>query len=92
MIKKTCLCIGLISVFLIFTGCAGPSRVEMDYGTSYKLARFNQTLDPDAEKNLDPVTGFDGEAAKAVTERYRKDFAKEPQKPTYIIEMGSMGK
>ena len=92
MIKKTYLCIGLIAVFLIFTGCAGPSRVEMDYGTSYKLAKFNQALDSEAEKNLEPVTGFDSGAAKAVIDRYRKDFEKPTPPPTYVLGVGSIGK
>ena len=91
MIKKTYLCIGLIAVFLIFTGCAGP-RGEMDYGTSYKLAKFNQTLDSGAEKNLEPVTGFDSGAAKAVIDRYRKDFEKPTPPPTYVLGVGSIGK
>ena len=88
MIKKTCLCIGLIAVILVFTGCVGPSRVEMDYGTSQKLARFNQTLDPEAEKNLEPVTGLDGVPAKLNMERYRKSFEKESPRPTYILNVG----
>ena len=92
MIKKAYFCIGLIAVFLIGAGCAGPSRVAMDYGTSYKLAKFNQTLNPEAEKSLEPVIGLDGAGAKAVIEKYKKDFEKEPPKPVYIIPVGSIGK
>ena len=92
MITKTYLCIGLIAVFLIATGCAGPNRMEMDYGTSYKLAKFNQTLNPEAEKNLEPVVGFDSGAAGAVVEKYRKDFEKEPPRPVYVLGLGSMGR
>ena len=65
--------LGLLSLPI---GCAGPSRVEMDYGTSFKLATFNQTLNPEAEKNLDPVTGLDGVKAKTTIERYQKDSEK----------------
>jgi len=53
----------LIGTALLISGCA-PSRLEMDYGTSQKLAKFNQTLNPEAEKNLDPVVGMDGQAAQ----------------------------
>ena len=72
-------------------GCMGPNRVEMDYGTSYKLAIFNQTLNPEAEKNLEPVEGFDGTAAQAVTEKYRKGFREESEKPVYSLSVGSLG-
>jgi len=65
----------LIGTALLISGCA-PSRLEMDYGTSQKLAKFNQTLNPEAEKNLDPVVGMDGQAAQKVVEKYHKDFEK----------------
>src|SRR5512143_1368631 len=70
---------GLMVISLLI-GCAGPSpsRVQMDYGTSYKLGKFNQILNPEAEKNLEPVIGFDGRAAQATIERYEKDFENPP--------------
>jgi hypothetical protein len=84
--------VALVAMFLISAGCAGPSRLEMDYGTSYKLAKFNQTLNPDAEKNLQPVTGFDGAAAKNTLDRYQKDFEKPTPPPTYVLSVGTIGK
>ncbi len=90
---KAYLCIGLIAVSLIFTGCVWnePGRVEMDYGTSYKLSIFNQTLDPEAEKNLEPVIGLGGPEANLNMERYRKSFEKESPRPTYILNVGAVG-
>jgi hypothetical protein len=92
MKKRYMVLVGLGAMFLITIGCAGPSRLEMDYGTSFKLAKFNQVLNPEAEKNLAPVTGLDGGAAKAIMERYRKDFEKAAPPamviPTSIIGMG----
>ncbi len=73
--KGFCL-IGLAALFLIAGACAGPSRLDMDYGTSAKLAKFNQTLNPDAEKHLGPVEGFDGVSSLAAVEKYHKDFEK----------------
>jgi hypothetical protein len=72
-------------------GCAGPSRLEMDYGTSYQLAKFNQTSNPEAEKNLEPVTGFDGRAAKATIDRYQKGFERPPAAPVYTLRIGTLG-
>lgn len=90
--RKGCfLLIGLVAMLLISTGCAGPSRLEMDYGTSYKLAKFNQVLNPEAEKNLEPVTGFDSGAAKATMDRYQKGFEKPTPPPTYVLSVGGIG-
>ena len=77
MVKGIFPLIGLaVTIFLISTGCAGPTRLAMDYGTSHRLASFNQILDPGAEKNLEPVLDFDGEAAQATIDRYRRGFEK----------------
>jgi PBP1b-binding outer membrane lipoprotein LpoB len=82
--------LGITALFL--TGCATePSRVEMDYGTSYKLAKYNQTLNPDAEKNLEPVTGIDGQAGDKIVEKYQKSFERPlPAAPTFSITVPGM--
>ena len=64
----------------------------MDYGTSYKLAKFNQTLDPDAEKNLEPVEGIDGQAAEKIMEKYQKSFERPHRPPTFSIRISGGGK
>ena len=78
----------MAALFLASAACA-PTRVEMDYGTSAKLARFNQTLNPEAGKNLQPVTGFDGVAGQANMERFHKDFEKPSPPPVYTLGIGS---
>jgi len=68
------------------------SRLERDYGTSYQLQKFNQTLNPGAEKNRAPVMGIDGQAAQNAVEKYRKGFEKSSQTSTsYQFSIGSMG-
>lgn len=91
MKKRGFLLIGLVGIFLISVGCAGPTRLEMDYGTSFKLAKFNQILNSEAEKNLEPVPGFDGRAAQAAIERYRKGFEEKSPAPVYSISIGGLG-
>jgi len=81
----------LIGATLLISGCA-PSRLEMDYGTSFKLEKFNQTLNPAAEKNLEPVYGMDGQAAEKVLEKYRKDFEKPAPAQNLTINLGTMGR
>ena len=92
MTRRCFLLIGLVGIFLISVSCAGPSRLEMDYGTSHKLAKFNQTLNPEAEKNLEPVTEFDGGAAQATIGRYRKGFEEKTSAPTYVFSISTGSK
>ena len=77
-IMKIVIIIGLISIAVIITGCTGPSRLETDFGTSYNNAKFGQILNPEAERNLEPVYGMDGPAAKMTVDKYRKSFGKGP--------------
>lgn len=90
--KKSFFFIGFVALFFISVGCAGPSRLEMDFGTSFKLTQSNQILDPEAEKNIEPVTGFDGGAAQAAIEKYRKDFEKPTPAAPFVLSIGTTGK
>jgi hypothetical protein len=64
----------------------------MDFGTSFKLTQSNQILNPEAEKNIEPVTGFDGRAAQAAIEKYRKDFEKPTPAAPFVLSIGTTGK
>ncbi len=64
-----------------------PLHLSESFGKAFRTARENQILYPDASKNLDPVTGLDGQAAEAAVERYRKQF----KEPAYEMEMSSGG-
>jgi len=77
-----------IAVVMFFGGCAS-SRVEMDFGMSYNLSKYNQILYPEAEKNLKPVEGLDGKAANAAVEKYRKEFEKPAPAPANTFLKGS---
>jgi hypothetical protein len=80
-------CLGIVAVLV--AGCAiGPTRLEADYGNSYTAARDNQILDPQAAQNLEPVYGFDGQAAANTIERYQAAFTKPPAPPTYLLSVG----
>ena len=97
--KRLCIMMLLIAFSLLSIGCTGPNqntvtldpptRLEMDYGTSFNLMKFNQIANPEAEKNLEPVTGFDGQAAKATLDKYRKDFEKPAAAPSYTLSIGT---
>ena len=88
--KKIILVPGLTIIALILAGCAGPGRVERDFGTSHRLQVYNQVQNPDAERNLTPVEGMDGRAAGAAVEKYEKGFEKPQPPPTYNISVGGI--
>ncbi len=83
--------IGFAALLFIVVGCAAPNRLETDFGNSFNLAISNQILDPGAGKNIEPVSGLDGEAAQVTLEKYRKDFEKPPAPVPYTLTIGTGG-
>ena len=82
-----CFCLAVIMA----AGCA-PTRLETDYGTSFQLQKYNQALNPEAEKNLEPVEGIGGHPAQKAVEKYEKSFEKAPPKgDVFQFSIGSQG-
>jgi hypothetical protein len=86
MIKRYNMIVLFIVVTFITSGCVcfgvkPLARVEMDFGTSYNLAKFNQISNPEAEKTLKPVPTLDGIVAQKIMDRYHKDFEKAAPEP-----------
>jgi hypothetical protein len=70
--------IPILMIGLLASCAAERSRLGMDYGTSYKLATEQQTLNPEAAKNLEPVEGIDAKTSEAILKNYYKGL--EPAK------------
>jgi hypothetical protein len=88
--------IGLsIIAILSMTGCGSrPTTLGPDFGLSYTMVNDQQTLNPDAGKDLEPVQGLeDGTAAKHSMGRYRSSFEKpeDYRKPMTNPSMISQG-
>ena len=67
--------IGAITLFaLTGSGCTRPTTLGANTGVAYNLAKQNQTLDPIASENTEPVVGLDGGAAFIEMNTYRKGF------------------
>lgn len=83
--------INLLVILLV--GCTvSESRLEKDYGNSHRLAIVNQTLNPEAEKNLEPVYGIDGKTTNIIVESFQKGFeerSRDPKFPLDVIQMQS---
>lgn len=70
------------------TGCTSPTPYyDSRYGEAVNQAKALQTLDPDASRSTDPVTGLDGPAAKEGVGRYRDSF-KTPERTFDVITSG----
>jgi len=85
--------IGLIAALSVFSGCGMFSQretmLDRNWGSSFESARDNQILNPEAEKNLEPVVGLDGQAAAAGIERYRKGFKEKQQAQKMEFTIGT---
>jgi hypothetical protein len=67
--------IGTMTLFiLVGSGCTRPTTLGANTGIAYNLAKQNQTLDPMAGENTEPVVGLDGGAAAIEMNTYRKGF------------------
>ena len=61
------------------------SQVDKNWGRSFEAAKYNQTLNPDAEKNLAPVEGLEGPVAERVMEDHEKGGEQKKQaKPSGV--------
>jgi hypothetical protein len=89
MVTRGLILIALIG--LLFSACTSAEKFPDQWGASFKSAKTNQILNPEAGKNLNPVTGFDGRAAEIASEKYREDFKKPPPRTVYSISIGGIG-
>jgi hypothetical protein len=95
MLKRIVTIILVLMVsFSIFSGCARTQKETMldrNWGRSFESAKYNQILNPEAGKDLEPVVGLDGQAAEKNMEKYRKGFEKEPSEAANDSTLGVIG-
>ena len=66
---------------LMLSGCGSISttpEVDSRFGESLSIIKAQQTINPDASRNTDPVAGIDGKAAKGAYDNYRDSFRQPP--------------
>lgn len=90
-ILKTILSALIASVAM--TGCATKTPILDDhFGEAVNAAKAQQTINPDASMNADPVAGVGGQAADAAVDRYHKSFTQPSATPNvFNIGIGSSG-
>ena len=71
-------------------GCASRTpNLDAQFGKSVRLLNAQQTINPNAMANSDPVLGLDGRAALSGYGDYQKSFANpEPQSNAFTIGIG----
>lgn len=75
----------------IAVGCATTTpNLDESYGKAVNAAKAQQTINPDASQNIDPVAGVDGQAANAAVDLYHKSFVTPPP-TTNIFNIGIGG-
>ncbi|MDD2391136.1 MAG: hypothetical protein PHP23_15605 [Desulfobacterales bacterium] len=89
--------IGLTAILTFLFGCAEhyqeKTLLEKNWGKSFETARYQQILNPEAGKSMAQVTGLDGQAALNNLTKYRTDFEKATEAPSYNLNLtGSGGK
>jgi hypothetical protein len=82
MFKKYFLIVGIVTGLLFVASCSGTtpshrgSLLDRNWGRSYEAAIYNQMVNPDADKNLEPVLNLDGAAAGYNVNKYKNSFKK----------------
>jgi hypothetical protein len=80
----------LIAALFLLNACAQPpTNWDARFGDTVRMAIAQQTLEPEASKNTDPVAGIDGRAAGEALERYQESFQKPPPPPPLFQIMTS---
>ena len=75
---------GLLAM-VVLSGCANSPRLDSKFGEAVNKAKAQQTINPDASKNTDPVAGIDGASANGIIDRYHKGYESPAPAPTGSI-------
>jgi len=64
---------------VVLASCATQTPVlDQHFGEAVNAAKAQQTINPDASLNTDPVAGIDGQAASGAVGRYHRSFVQPP--------------
>ena len=88
MVGKCLKTLVILGWVIFFAGCSQMQKETLsdkNWGRSYEAAKYNQVLNPDATKNLNPVDDLDGQAANNDVEKYRDSFKGKRSRETINI-------
>jgi hypothetical protein len=88
MMKTTTHTLILAALAVGVTACMPLTpNLDQNFGQAVNQAKAQQTINPDASLNTDPVSGLDGVAADAAINNYTKSVTTPPP-PATIINIG----
>ena len=92
MVKRYGILIVVIAAIAVLSGCACEkyNQPADTWGRSFELAKYNQYLNPEAGKNLEPVEGLNGWAADAVMAGYQESFKGKKGAESVNLNLGSI--
>lgn len=73
------LVLALLPIALAACAETPTPQYDKNFGSAVRAAVAQQTINPDASRNTDPVSGLDGKAADQTMKNYDKSF-KQPEK------------
>lgn len=79
----------ILMISFALAGC-NHSTLKENWGSSFESAKQNQTANPDASKNLEPVVGLDGIAAEKAMQGYQKGCGDQEKDTTYNLRLGTI--
>lgn len=82
---------GALAITLAGCNASTTPRSDARMGEATMLMRAQQTLNPDASRNADPVVGLDGKAAKGALDNYRDSFRQPPAETPNFLSIGTVG-
>jgi hypothetical protein len=82
----------LLLIIIAITGCAPVTpRLDARFGEAVGIAKAQQTINPQASLNTEPVKGINGQAGDAIFDNYRNSF-RHPRAPLRsVINVGNTG-
>ena len=90
LVRTSCTAACAALLLALMGGCASRTPyLDTQFGKSVRLLNAQQTINPNAMANSDPVLGLDGRAALSGYNDYQKTFAAPvPQPATFTIGIG----
>lgn len=86
--KTLCVSAAMCGMLVAMSGCTSLTpNLDAQFGQSVSLIKAQQTLNPAASRNTNPVNGLDGVAAKSGYDAYQKSYAS-PVPPTNAFTIG----
>jgi hypothetical protein len=90
MLNRYLLITVMIALVAFIWSCGGTpfhrdSTLNKNWGRSYETAKYNQIVNPEPAKKVDPITGLGGVPSDHNTKKYKDSFKKTEPKTTVNI-------